>query len=605
MNLTTLIAKTGDFRVATAYVLTDTWRNRRKDFGILLLLCVGIGIAPYAVNGSEALLLNQLVKVAELEHVGANIALLVGLIGLAYLVRVSVNQGYQYRNKRFWMERRQQYEFQLSEKLSRLDVATHEDPVFQDKVTLIREQGASYAVANFLEASIRNFQNIAGVAAASIVVCAVDWRFFVVVFFASIPHLYSQVRYGRGMWSIHQDQSPERRQYQEVQRHTRSTTGLRELQVFQSAEYFIRRQKEMLERFLHAELNEERKRFRLFVWAELLTLLSFLVVLSILVVRVADGTLQVGTFVFVLSSLIGLEGTMTSFLVSIADQGAESRLIAAYCEVMRMEPKIRSKPSAVPLALTTAPEIEFRNVTFAYPSKPDEPIIKNLSLTVGSGERIALVGLNGAGKSTLIKLLCRFYDPTDGAILINGIDLRDLDLPCWYRHVALLSQDFAKYRLKAWENIALGRYSPAWEEPVRIRHAAERAQAHLFIESWKDTYAQQIGEEFGGVDLSGGQWQKLALGRTLFRDAFVTILDEPTAHVDAAAEAEIFSRLQSELTRDQSLFLISHRFSTVRQADRIFVLRDGNIVENGSHLELVKSGGEYAKLFEKQAKGYR
>lgn len=605
MNLTSLIAKSNEFRTAAAYVSADTWRHRRKQFGILLLLSIAIGLAPYAVRGSEALLLNRLTSVAADNRIGASMGVLIGLIALAYLFQTGVNSGFQFWRKLFWMERRQQFEFRLSEKMTELDIATHEDPSFQDKVTLIREQGASFAVANFLESFIQNFQNFTGVAAASLIVCAVDWRFFLIISIASVPQLYSQLKYGRGLWSIHQDQSPERRQYEEVSRHTRSLTGLRDMHAFQSAGYFLGRQKEMLDRFLSAEQGEERKRFRLMFGAQLLSLLSIVVVLAMLVARVAEGSLQIGTFVFVLSSIIGLEGTMAMALIAVADQTSEARLVAAYCEVMRLQPKIRSAPGAVTLAVTRAPEIEFRNVSFAYPTNPGDLVLRDLSLKVRSGERVALVGINGAGKSTLIKLLRRDYDPTDGAILIDGKDLRELDLESWRRHLSVLSQEFARYNLKAWENIGLGRYAPGWEEPSPIREAARRAEAHRFIEAYRDAYGQQFGQQFGGVDPSGGQWQKLALARTLFRDAFVTVLDEPTAHIDAAAEVEIFSSLQSEAAKEQSVILISHRFATVRQADRICVLRNGSIVENGSHLELVRSGGEYAVLFEKQAAGYR
>ncbi len=594
-----------DFRTATAMVFKDTWQEDRRSFILLLALSVGIGLVPYAVNGSQALLLNHLVPLAAQRKLDAAAIGLVGLAGLAYLMQACLSSAYRYHQKLFWMDSRQRYELQLAEKLTRLDVATHEDPAFQDKITLIREQGSSYAITNFLQSYIRNFQNIAGVITASAVVCAIDWRFFVIILAASLPQFYSELRYGRGLWSIHKSQSPERRKYDEIARHTRSLIGLRELQTFQAAEYFIGRQKELLGRFLETEKAEERKRLAFMFGADMLLLLAGISILFFLVYRVAHGSLQVGTFVFVLGSIIGLEGTMTSFLLAVANQTGESRTVAAFFDIMHLEPKIQNAPRARVLAVTQAPHIEFRNVTFAYPTNPDEPIFRNLSLTIEPGERLALVGVNGAGKSTLIKLLCRFYDPTEGAIYIDGTDLRELDRETWYRHIALLSQDFARYNLQAWENIGLGRFAPGWEELSSIRKAARDAQAHLFIETWQEGYQQQLGQQFGGVDPSGGQWQKLALARVLFRDAFVTILDEPTAHVDPAAELEIFSNLQSELTRKQSLILISHRFSTVRQADKICVLMNGKVAEYGSHLELVKGGGEYAKLFKKQAAGYK
>ena len=242
---------------------------------------------------------------------------------------------------------------------------------------------------------------------------------------------------------------------------------------------------------------------------------------------------------------------------------------------------------------------------FNYPMKPEENILENFSLTIESGERLALVGLNGAGKSTLIKLLCRFYDPVKGAVLINGTDLREINLNDWYSNLALLAQHFDTYQFKAWENIALGRLNGERNQQ-KIECSARRAQADSFIERWKNRYDQQIGVEFdGGIDLSGGQRQKLALARTLYRNAFVTILDEPTAHVDADSEQRIFEQLNSELDKTQSLILISHRFSTVRNADRICVIENGRVAELGSHEALLAERGIYAHLFEQQAKGYR
>lgn len=464
-----------DFRTATTAVFKDAWQQNRGSFLLMLLLSVSIGFMPYAVNGSQALLLNHLVHVAATRQFDTTAVWLVGIMGGAYLLRVGLTSLYQYRQKLFWMNSRQQYELQFAEKLARLDVATHEDPAFQDKVTLVREEGGSYAMTNFLQSYIRNFQNAAGVITASVIVCAIDWRFFVVILVAALPQLYSEIRYGRGLWSIHQGQSPERRQYDEVARHTRSLTGLRELQTFQTAGYFIGRQKELLKRFLDAEQKEERKRFGLMLGADVLLLGAVVGIMFALVFRVAEGALQVGTFVFVLTSILGLEGTLSSFLVSIADQTSESRAVAAFFDIMRLEPKVRNAPEARILAVTQAPRIEFRNVTFAYPTNLDEPIFRDLSLTIESGERLALVGINGAGKSTLIKLLCRFYDPTEGAIFIDGTDLRELDRETWYRHIALLSQDFARYHLKAWENIAsagllpVGKRSLRYVKPLRMR----------------------------------------------------------------------------------------------------------------------------------------
>ncbi len=240
---------------------------------------------------------------------------------------------------------------------------------------------------------------------------------------------------------------------------------------------------------------------------------------------------------------------------------------------------------------------------FRYPGS-DEWAVRGVSFRIRPGERVAFVGENGAGKTTLVKLLTRLYDPTEGRILLDGVDLRDYDLDALRRAVGVIFQDFFRFDLTARENIAVGKIEAREDEP-RIRSSAEKSLAAGVIERLEQGYDHMLGRRFeGGADLSGGEWQKIALGRAYMRDARLLVLDEPTASLDARAEYEVFRRF-SDLTRGKMAVLISHRFSTVRMADRILVLEGGRVTEDGSHEELVALGGRYAELFELQAKGYR
>jgi ATP-binding cassette subfamily B protein len=267
-----------------------------------------------------------------------------------------------------------------------------------------------------------------------------------------------------------------------------------------------------------------------------------------------------------------------------------------------VKPVVSSKPGAIRIPRPIRLGFEFRNVSFAYPNGRE--VLSGVSFKLSPGERIALVGENGQGKTTIVKLLTRLYDPTAGQILLDGKDLRDYDLDDLWSEIGVIFQDFMRYDLTASENIAMGRIEER-DNIFRIRAAAQKSLAEDVIRKLPNGYVQQLGTRFdGGTDLSGGEWQKLALARAYLREAQVLVLDEPTASLDARSEHEVFERF-AELTRGKMAMLISHRFSTVRMADRIFVLQGGRIAEEGPHDQLMQSGGRYAEMFEMQAASYR
>jgi len=249
-----------------------------------------------------------------------------------------------------------------------------------------------------------------------------------------------------------------------------------------------------------------------------------------------------------------------------------------------------------------AVEIRISDLAFTYPSGVEA--LCGVSLQIAPGEQVAIVGQNGAGKTTLVKLLARLYDPDEGAILLDGVDLRDYDVASLHQCIGVIFQDFVRYEMVVRENIGVGEIGAVDEKP-RVERAAERSLAAGVVERLPNRYEQMLGRRFdGGVELSGGEWQKVALARAYLREAEVLILDEPTAALDARAEFEVFQRF-TELTRGKMAVLISHRFSTVRMADRIVVLENGEIMQHGTHEELLAVGGTYRELFTLQAAGYR
>ena len=322
-----------------------------------------------------------------------------------------------------------------------------------------------------------------------------------------------------------------------------------------------------------------------------------------LVWRTLLGDMSVGTLTFLAGAIAGSSSQLQSVFSLFSSISDQALFLTDLVGFLSVQPGIQSKPGALPAPRPIRDGFEFRNVSFHYPGA-DRLVLNALNLRIGPGEHIALVGENGQGKTTLVKLMARLYDPTSGAILLDGADLRDYYVEDLHEHIGVIFQDFVRYDMPARLNIGVGRIAEMHPDPVLWR-AARRSRADAILERFPDGLDQMLGRRFeGGVDLSGGEWQKVALARAYLRDAQVLILDEPTAALDAVAEYEVFSRF-AELAEGKMVILISHRFSTVRKSHRIIVLENGKIREEGTHDHLVKTDGQYARLFRLQAANYR
>ncbi|MEK7651503.1 MAG: ABC transporter ATP-binding protein [Patescibacteria group bacterium] len=375
------------------------------------------------------------------------------------------------------------------------------------------------------------------------------------------------------------------------------------MKLFKNIPHFLERMKVLFLDFRNEEYAHENKQLRREIAMSALSqvMIAFGTVWFIL--EVVNGRLQVGTFTFVLASIVDLRQSLSSLFHNVGRQYQDNLFVSDIFEFLDLKPALSYEELSIVLNPKKTPEIVFENVTFFYPNT-GTAALKKFSLTIPPGGKFAFVGANGAGKTTVIKLLARFYDPTEGRILIDGKDLREIDLSSWYEQLGALFQDYVHYFFQVKESIGLGRTgSPLSME--KVRSAAVRSEADKFIEMWDKAYEQLLGHEFSeGVEPSIGQWQKLALARTFYRDPNVFILDEPTSSIDAESEAKIFEKLE-KLPKDKTVILISHRFSTVRQADTIAVIEDGFLRELGMHNALLKKKGIYARLFKLQAKGYK
>jgi ATP-binding cassette subfamily B protein len=324
---------------------------------------------------------------------------------------------------------------------------------------------------------------------------------------------------------------------------------------------------------------------------------------AFVVYQALKGQLTVGQLTFLAGALAGSSSHIQMIFSTFSSIADQSLFLTDLMHFFAMKPRIESGPHALPAPRPIRDGFEFRSVSFHYPGSA-RMVLSNLDFRIGAGERIALVGENGQGKTTFVKLLTRLYEPSSGAILLDGVDLREYDISDLQKQIGVIFQDFVRYDLTAKENIGVGRIEELSDQ-WRIREAARKSRADEIVARLPHGFDQMLGRRFeGGVDLSGGEWQKFALARAYLRDAQVLVLDEPTAALDAAAEYEVFRRF-AELTQGRTAILISHRFSTVRMCHRIVVLENGVIREEGTHQELLATGGSYARLFELQAANYR
>jgi ATP-binding cassette subfamily B protein len=330
---------------------------------------------------------------------------------------------------------------------------------------------------------------------------------------------------------------------------------------------------------------------------------AYYIAYALILRRALTGVLSVGDLTLATGAFSRARSIMEGLVSGLAGIAEQSLFIKDLFEFFETKSLIVSKPDALPVPHPIRRGFEFQNVSFSYPGR-EQKVLSDVSFRFEAGEKIALVGENGAGKTTLVKLLARLYDPTAGRILLDGVDLRDYSVEELRREIGVIFQDYMRYDMLAAENIGFGRIEQAADE-ARIERSAEKSLAAPVIANLPKNYRQMLGRRFeDGVDLSTGQWQKIALARAYMRDAQILILDEPTASLDARAEFEVYQRFV-ELTAGKMAILISHRFSTVRMADRILVLEKGLIAEQGSHIELLTLGGKYSELFNLQAAGYR
>jgi ATP-binding cassette subfamily B protein len=483
-----------------------------------------------------------------------------------------------------------------------LDLQFFEDPVFYDTLQNARRQADTSAL-NIVNSTMQMAQQT--ITLVSLVVLLVRFSpwLAVISFVAAIPAFLSQSHYAERAFRAVSRRAPEARLLNYLEMLLTGIESVKEIKLFGLGEPLLARYRELFTRFYQEDRAIAERRTRAGLGWGLLSTLAYYGSYAWIVLRTVAGVITLGDMTMFLAVFRQSQSSVRSFLDSL------NRLYESNLFLDNLMTYLSLRPALVsPVNGLLAPEpirqgIEFRHVTFRYPGS-DVPVLRDINLHIHAGERIALVGLNGAGKTTLVKLLTRLYDPTEGEVLLDGVDLREYDLASLHQRFGVIFQDFVRYQFTVRENIAFGQVD-ALDDLDRITGAADRGGASPIINSLPRGYDTMLGRRWEkGQELSGGQWQKIALARAFMRKAEVLVLDEPTSALDSEAEYEIFRRF-GELMEGRIAVLISHRFSTVRMADRIVVLSAGKIIELGSHAELVQMDGAYARLFNLQAEGYR
>ncbi len=549
---------TGSYSVGTL----SQWFDTEPSLRLTSLLLVEFGLAIL----SDAL--------------GRAVALLDGLLGDLFTNETSVR---------------------LMAHAATLDLAHFEDADFYDKLERARRQTTGRMV--LMSQVFNQAQNLITIATFGVgLVVYAPWLIALLVL-ALVPAFLGEAHFNAQSYSLTYAWTPERRTLDYLRYTGASDETAKEVKIFGLNDFLTERYRTLADAFYRANRTLAIRRAG---WGAVLAAvgsLGYYVAYAVIVFRTVRGDFTIGDLTFLAGSFGRLRSLLEGLLTSFSTVAGQALYLDDLFSFFEITPQVASPENPRPFPDRVREGFRFEGVGFRYPGS-ERWILRDLSFELRAGEALALVGENGAGKTTLVKLLARLYDPDEGRILLDGHDLRDYDLADVRANIGVIFQDFVRYHLTAAENIAVGRIEEREDRP-RVEDAAQRSLADSVIEKLPERYDQVVGRRFKtGVDLSGGEWQKVALGRAYMRDAQLLILDEPTAALDARAEYEVFQRFK-DLTEGKSAVLISHRFSTVRMADRILVLGGGQLEEIGTHEDLLAAGGRYAELFELQAAGYR
>ncbi|MHA0035920.1 ABC transporter ATP-binding protein [Deinococcus sp. PESE-13] len=554
-----------------------------------LMPALTILLGKWTVDGVGAALAGREANLTLLAAAWAGTALLTQVTG----VGAQVLQGYAADH--FTVQTMGRLMNKMGE-LPGLDVL--EDPRFHDDIEIL-QMGAPRRPLNLVSTLLYLIRSVISAVSVSATLLSIGWWVPLVVVAGMLPALLKQMEFYKLGWSIFIQRTQDSREVNYLQRVAMRHEYAKEVRLYGLLPYL---QSQYLSRTLAYQQTMRGVRNKQLLGILPYQALSLLVTAGLFVYvvnRAQHGTYTAGSVVLVITALAGLRDELRSISEYLSTGTEHLNWFAKFHRFLDATPGVTLAPDPRPLPRELT--LTLQDVSFGY--RGQSPVIEHLSLTIPEGQTVAIVGENGAGKTTLVKLLLRFYDPSEGRILIGGAgeqtDLRDLDVNAWRRQVAAVFQDFARFEWTLRDNVTLGQP----EDAAKLSHAVEASGLGAALSRVNGGLDARIGQAFGGVDLSGGQWQKLATARALYREARVLILDEPTAALDPRSEKEVFDAFAA-LSQGRTTLLITHRLGSVLMADRVLVMKRGRLIEDGTHAELLTRGGEYAELWELQASQY-
>lgn len=493
-------------------------------------------------------------------------------------------------------------ERQLLAQAARVDLGHFDSSDWHDRLARAKRD-VSWRPGDLIWSLLGLTGNVVTILLMAGLLASLHWALVAIAIVASLISLLLDRRNTIKRYEFFYKETPEEREREYLGNLLVESRGTKEIRAFVLADYLLGRHKRLSEYLLNQRIELFRSGANTSFITGLVTGTSLALAYAFVAWRGVQGLLDAGGVVLVIGAFSSVAGTLGTISATFVAVDQHTTFLDDYFSFLTIEPMVRTPVDPLPLPATLSEGIEFRDVTFRYP-RGEDAAVAQLSLHIKPGELVALVGENGAGKSTLVKLLLRFYDPSEGAVLVGGVDVRRVDPLVLRERIGVLFQDYTMYELTVRENVTMGRPAAPVDDE-RVWRALRDARAEGLVKKLPAGLDSRTGRLFeGGHDLSGGEWQRLAIARLLYRDADIWILDEPTSALDPDAEAAVFAELKANLKGRMGL-VISHRFSTVRIADRIAVIGDGRIAELGTHEELLAARGTYARLFELQAAGYR